>query len=318
MARYITVSSIGPTPSFPVIEKDNPDNLVNDMIDYWRRRMERVLPSRPDLIVLPEMCDTYLNTPAEIETSLRDAMGNRMWNVLREIAVRHHCYIVYPTVRFCEDKSWRNTAMIIDRHGNLAGQYHKNHLTIPEMQKGILCGTEAPLIECDFGTVGMVICFDLNFSELRLHYQKQRPDLLIFPSMYHGGLMQSYWAYFCQSHFVGCMAFENLPNEIYSPLGHLLATNTNYDANVTARINLDCEVVHWDYHQEKMFLLKEKYGDEVDIFDPGKLAAFLISSRSETVTAREMLREFEMETLHDYLHRSLEQQRNQAHCATIG
>jgi predicted amidohydrolase len=310
MARYITISSVGPTPSFPVLEKDNPEKLVTGMIDYWRQRIAGVLPSRPDLIVLPEMCDTYLGDPGGWRNSRCEATGHQMLDMLRETAVRHQCYIVYPTTRSRGD-GWSNVALVIDRQGNIAGEYRKNHLTMQEMQNGALCGTEAPLIECDFGTLGIAICFDLNFSELRLHYQKLRPDILIFPSMYHGGLMQSYWAYFCEAHFVGCMSFITLPNEIYSPLGHLLASNTNYDANVTARINLDCALIHWDSHQEKMFRLKEKYGDEVDIFDPGKLAAFLISSRSETVTARQMLREFEMEPLDDFLHRSLEVQNGQ-------
>jgi len=55
-------------------------------------------------------------------------------------------------------------------------------------QDGVLCGKEAPVFECDFGRVACAICFDLNFDELRLKIAKARPDLILFCSMYHGGL----------------------------------------------------------------------------------------------------------------------------------
>ena len=82
---------------------------------------------------------------------------------------------------------------------------------------------DAPLIECDFGRVGSAICFDLNFSEIRQRYEQARPDLLIFPSMYHGGLMQAYWAYACRAHLVTAVC--GLPSAILSPVGNELASH---------------------------------------------------------------------------------------------
>ena len=75
-----------------------------------------------------------------------------------------------------------------------------------KIEKGSLCGKDAPVFECDFGRVAFAICFDLNFDELRLKYVKAKPDLIIFSSMYHGGLMQAYWAYSCRAYFVGAIA----------------------------------------------------------------------------------------------------------------
>jgi predicted amidohydrolase len=307
MARRITVSSLGQTPPrFPLEEKSiGYDELVENMIAFWKVQIERVLPDAPDLIVLPETCDDYAAMPKEIAKPFRQARGDRMLGALQEMAKQNNCNIAYATMREVADKTWRNVAMMIDRKGEIIGHYNKNHPTTYEIEDGILAGMETPLIQCDFGTVGFVICFDLNFDELRLKYKALRPDLLLFASMYHGGLMQSYWAYSCRAHFVGSVWSGN-PNEIFSPQGEQLAHSTNYISNITATINLDCAQAHLDGNWGKLDALKKKYGRDVTIYDPGKLGSVLITSESETVDVNEMVREFEIELLDDYLERVLE------------
>lgn len=313
MARKITVSSLGQNPpKFPLEEKSiGYDELVEKMIAFWKGQIEQVLPDQPDLIILPETCDDYCGMPAEMKLAFRVARGDRVLQAMQELAAQHHCYIAYATVRQAADETWRNTAIMIDRTGKVIGHYNKNHPVICEIEEGILAGTQTPLIQCDFGTVGFVICFDLNFDELRLKYKALHPDLLIFTSMYHGGLMQAYWAYSCRAHFVGSVWHGN-PNEFYSPVGERLAHSTNYYSNVTATINLDCAQAHLDGNWGKLAALKKKYGPEVTIFDPGQLGSVLITSESETVDVKEMVQEFDIELLDDYLERSLTHHHNPA------
>jgi hypothetical protein len=213
--------------------------------------------------------------------------------------------MVYSAYRLMPDGSRRNSSVLLDRKGEVAGIYNKNHPTIGEIENGSLCGKDAPVFECDFGRVAMAICFDLNFNELRLKYVKAKPDLIIFSSMYHGGLMQSYWAYSCRCHFVGAIAGRATPSEIRNPLGQIIASNTNYFDFVVAKVNLDCELVHLDYNWERLRKLKAKYGPKVIISDPGCLGAVLISSEHETINVDEMIKEFEIELLDDYFARAL-------------
>lgn len=306
MARRIIISSLGQNPlRFPLEEKSiGYDELVEKMIAFWKTQIEMVLPDSPDLIVLPEICDDYPGMPLEMQKTFRQARGDRMLKALQEAAAQHNCNVAYATVRQTADETWRNVAMLIDRKGEIIGRYNKNHPTSYEMEEGILAGTQTSLIQCDFGTVGFVICFDLNFDVLRLKYKALHPDLLIFTSMYHGGLMQSYWAYSCRSHFVGSV-WEGSPNEFYSPLGEQLAHSTNYSPTITATINLDCAQAHLDGNWGKLDALKKKYGRDVTIYDPGKLGSVLITSESETVDVNEMVAEFEIELLDNYLERSL-------------
>jgi hypothetical protein len=130
--------------------------------------------------------------------------------------------------------------------------------------------------------------------------------------MYHGGLMQAYWAYSCRAHFVSATGVDVTPNEFYSPVGHRIAASTNYMQNITATLNLDCTVAHLDYNWGKLARLKEKYGRDVTIFDPGQLGAVLITSESETVSIQEMIAEFEIELLDDYMERALAHHHNPA------
>ena len=82
------------------------------------------------------------------------------------------------------------------------------------------------------------ICFDLNFDELRLVYAKAKPDLIVFSSMFHGGIMQAYWVYSCRCHFVSAVGFPAIRSEIRNPHGRVIASTTDHYDFVTATVNL--------------------------------------------------------------------------------
>ncbi len=299
----VKIATIGPRP-FSVRADSEPQAVVAAAISHWRGRFAQVLPDKPDLIVVPEACDRPAGFSREKCLEYYRVRRDQVQKFFAKTARENHCYIVYSAAREMEDGTWRNSSVLIDRAGEVVGAYNKNHVVIEETTKGgILCGRDAPVFECDFGKVAFAICFDLNFDELRLKYKQARPDLLIFSSMYHGGLMQSYWAYSCRCHFVGAIA--GLPCEIRTPLGDVVAANTNYFDFVVAEVNLDCCLVHLDYNWGRLRALKAKYGPKVQITDPGYLGAVLVTSEHETVSVEEMIREFEVEVLDDYMARAL-------------
>ncbi|MBN2314853.1 MAG: carbon-nitrogen hydrolase family protein [Sedimentisphaerales bacterium] len=301
---FITVATLGPNPA-SISSKTKPQEVVKQMISHWRGRFAQVLPDKPDLIVVPEACDRPSGFSSEVLREYYEVRKDQVRDFFAETARQNNCYIIYSAYRKLPDGTGRNSSVLIDRQGNIAGIYNKNHPTIGEIDKGIVCGTEAPVIECDFGRVGMAICFDLNFDEIRKQYVDAEPDLILFSSMYHGGLMQSYWAYSCRCHFVGAIAGRGTRSEIRNPLGEIVASNTNYFDYAVARVNLDCELVHLDYNWERLRKMKAKYGPKVQISDPSYLGSVLISSEHETVSIDDMIEEFEIERLDDYFERAL-------------
>ncbi|MBN2853689.1 MAG: carbon-nitrogen hydrolase family protein [Clostridia bacterium] len=308
MSNYVKISCVGPK----AIEIDVTlplDQAVDEMADHLETRISMVTPDQPDLIVLPEACDRPSNFPVELRKRYYEERKDRILDRLSAIALKNRCYIAYSAAVKMEDGSYRNATRLIGRDGKIAGTYHKNHVVVEETTKGdILCGKQANVIDCDFGKVACVICFDLNFDEIRETYKKQKPDLILFSSVYHGGLMQSYWAYSLRAHFAGAVA--GLPCTVLSPSGSLLASSTNYFDFVTATINLDCELIHLDYNRDQFPAIKEKYGSKVTISDPGFLGAVIISSETEEFTVGKIIDEYNLELLDDYFERALTHRKN--------
>ncbi len=299
----VRIATLGPrSPS--VDANAEPQKIVERVIAHWRREFSQVLPDRPDLIVVPEACDRAIGLSRDKRLQYYRVRKNQVRDFFAKVAKENRCYIVYSATREMDDGTWRNSSVLIDRRGGIAGVYNKNHVVIEETtESGILCGREAPVFECDFGRVAFAICFDLNFDELRQKYVKAKPDLIVFSSMYHGGLMQAYWAYSCRAHFVG--AIHGLPCEIRNPQGEVIASSTNYFDYAVAEVNLDCRLAHLDYNWSRLRDLKNKYGPKVAISDPGFLGSVLISSEDERVAVDEMVAEFQIELLDDYMARAL-------------
>ncbi len=107
---------------------------------------------------------------------------------VRELARKHRLFIVWPRLEYDPVRNLRNTSVLVGRDGELVGRYDKMFPTIPELEKGVIPGTVAPAFETDVGLVGLMICFDLNFPEVRVALKQSKPDLVLFSSMYRGGL----------------------------------------------------------------------------------------------------------------------------------
>ena len=300
MARYVKISTIG----YSLINVD--ESLSNrgarvKMETYISGQIAQVLPDRPDLILLPEMCDVPRNYDVARRLEYIRERGDANVRYFAEIAAANKCNIAFCTYRFGAGDYTLNTMYVLNRDGSIAGHYNKNHIVIPsELDKNVRCGTEAPIIELDIGRIACAICFDLNFDKIRTHYQALKPDIILFSSMYHGGIVQQFWAQLCRAYFVGAIS-DSRPSAIISPLGEILAYTTNYNNHVTATVNLDYELAHVDYHAEKFVNLKKKYGPDVSIIDPGNIGYYMLTSECAGVTIAEMFEEFGIKTLDDYL-----------------
>jgi hypothetical protein len=304
MSNYVRVSTIG-AKYYSVNSDISIQDAIEEMKNHLRERINQTLPDRPDLIVLPEWCDMPGNYTPEQRRLFFKHRGTQILESIASLARDNHCYIAYPSLREIKDGTWRNSIQIVDRSGEVAGDYNKNHPVKAEIEEeGVLCGRDASIIECDFGRVGCAICFDLNFDRLRHKYVQAKPDLIVFSSMYHGGLMQQYWAYSCRAHFVSAIS-GTTPSSIISPVGHIIRSNTNYFDFISETINLDCAVVHLDGNWGKLRAMRDKYSTKVKVFDPGYLGSVLISSETDEFTIQDMINEFEIERLDDYLARLL-------------
>lgn len=277
---------------------------VDWMREHWHRRLSDVTPEKPDLLALPETCDEFCELSNDERLQYLEERGAIMLELFADHARKHSCYVTYPAVRELPDGTRRNSTQLLDRKGELVAIYNKNHCVIEETtEAGILNGCEPCIAETDFGRVGFAICFDLNFDPLRLQYAELKPDVLVFSSVYHGGLMQQTWAYMCQTHFIGAIA--GLPSGIINPVGETIAHTTNYRDYVSSIVNLDCAVAHYDYNWERFAELRKTHGAEVTIHDPGLLASVLISNHMTDTSIDQLIETFGIERRRDYMKRAL-------------
>ena len=88
------------------------------------------------------------------------------------------------------------------------------------------------------------------------------------------------------------------------PLGRVLVQSFVHGRVIVRTLNLDMEVLHLDYNAEKLDDLKAKYGPDVELEIASPETRFLLSSHHPTVTAGDMIREFELESVADYFDRA--------------
>jgi len=74
-----------------------------------------------------------------------------------------------------------NTAVLIDRKGKLAGRYRKVTLPREEIEGGVTPGNSYPVFDTDFGRIGMMICWDLQFPEVSQNLAMQGAEVILMP-----------------------------------------------------------------------------------------------------------------------------------------
>jgi predicted amidohydrolase len=75
-----------------------------------------------------------------------------------------------------------NTAVLLDRQGQLAGKYRKVHLPREEWDKGVTPGQEYPVFQTDFGTVAIQICYDWFFPEITTIWGLKGAQIVFAPT----------------------------------------------------------------------------------------------------------------------------------------
>ena len=310
--REVMVNIIG-----NALAVSNGNTDVDRMIQYWLKDIKLCENTKPDLIVLPEICDVYndlLIAPSLEEAQKRrddwlEKRGNKILDAFREYASTHHTYIVYPTYRDRDNGHVSNCSLLIDREGDVIACYDKVYPTVGDIAKGAIPGTKPVIAQTDFGTMGFAICFDLNFWDLLEAYAPLRPNVLAFSSYYHGNLMQATWAYRCQSYFLGA-TIGNLEKNIVMPDGTVRDSIRSFCTYLVGTINTNCKLAHIDFNKQQINDAFAKYGRKLTIHNNNSLGVLLLTSNDPDLPIEAIFREFEIETWDEYYARSTQARLN--------
>ena len=290
MAKFVNVAAVQFTKEHLTGQK----NVRALVLEDTAATLNNLRGLRLNLVVLSETIEALAQTIEEAEEVQRPGA---LLTLYQEFAAAENCHLV-GSVKLRDADGVHNSIVFIGPAGRVLGAYHKTFLTISEIEQGLKPGKGAVVVDTAIGRLGGAICFDLNFDELRQQYVKLRPDIITFASMYHGGLMQSSWAYSCRAFFAAALPFHG--GGVLDPFGRPIALTDCYTAIARAQINLDRVLVHLDYNAAKFPAIERRYRDEVQINIPPNIGAAMLSSRSEKRTALEIAQEFELQLLDDY------------------
>lgn len=297
MVNYVRVVSItfGGAGRKRTVHETIESNM--EMIMYLLRKAAL---EKPDIICLPE-CSPFLNLSMKEMVDSAEEVPGPLFNEVAHFARENKTYVIFPMMRKEEGKIF-NSAVLIGRSGEYIGSYNKVHPTIWELEAKVTPGVEAETFDLDFGKVGFAICFDLNFEDVMKKLAEDEAKLIFFPSMYLGGLQLKIWAFNCGAYLVSSTTTEG--SMIVSPLGRILAVSSKYQQVVYEDLNLDYEILHLDYNNEKLESIKEKYGPKVNFKVAQPEAVFLMSSEAKDVTIKDIVEEFGLETRRGYFRRA--------------
>jgi predicted amidohydrolase len=273
-----------------------------------REMTAKVAKDRPDFICYPEICtcgaggfEKGLQIAPELEPYAAE---------VGKIAREFNTAIVAPFIERQGTKRF-NSVPIVDRSGKLVLVYRKNYPTIGELEAGISPGHEIPVADCDGVRVGATVCFDLNFDFIAVELERQKAQLVFWPSMYWGGQLLQHWS---QRYGFVMAAAYGLESCIVDLTGRVLARQGTDTYQVRAghlppwaiaEININRELFHLDDNQKQFPAMREEYGPDIEIEVEEPEGYFILASRRPDLTIAAIAAEFHLETLRDYLARSV-------------
>jgi len=305
--REIIVTIVGE--ERPVMPRDRRPT-VEGCFSYWKKSMDRELPNRPDLMVLPEGVDSWNGmTPTEkIEWCRR--RGDGLFAMFAAYAKEHRLYIVFNSARLRPDGDLCNTTYMVDRDGDCVAVYDKYYPAPTEIWKDgatIRPGDEAVTAETDFGRVAFMTCFDLNFRDYIEKVRQKKPDVICFCSAYDGS---DFWrkavGYTCRAYLVSATT-GFFAKAITGPCGEDIAHQHNYGyfRTFSQKINTNFRVVHMGMHWKHLTEAVRRYGQEVTVRNPGNVGACTLLSNNPERPIDSIIDELGIETWDRYYERSV-------------
>ncbi len=141
---------------------------------HWEKWLDRAGEKRVDVALLPEV----FNGKSPKDPEPLDGPSGTL------LAQKAKQWRMYVTGTFYEKRGalTLNTAPLFDRQGKLVGTYCVNEIYEPELDEGASPGTELPVFDTDFGTVGIMICSDSWFPEITRLLAYKGAELVLLPS----------------------------------------------------------------------------------------------------------------------------------------
>ena len=221
-ARWVRVGTVSLHP------RDNPDNL-----GAFLKAIDEVAKDKPDIVCLGE--EILLEGNSRTYAGAAEPIPGPSTSRLGERARRYAMYIVAGLTER-DGPAVYNTAVLIDRHGSVAGKYRKVYLPREEIEGGLTPGQALPVFETDFGRIGMMICWDSEYVDPARALALRGAEIVFVPAA--GGYLTLLRARALENHIYVVTSGFDVESAIINPLGDVLFETKESGAHKTVSIDL--------------------------------------------------------------------------------
>jgi len=242
--------------------------------------------------------------PEEFAGTGAEPLDGSTTKAVAKLARQYNMYVICPIREQAGAKEY-NTAVLIDRKGKLAGYYRKVFVFWGE---NVHCSTEGvKAFDTDFGRISILTCFDLNYPELWARCDELNVDIVFWPSAYGGGSPLNAFAILYHYYIVPVGA-GNIIDITGKTHGNIEKPR---DKLFIATLDLDRAFAHHDFNREKVKKMLEEHPGEIVVernrSEEDLAPWWLFRAIKPGVRVRELLKEYKIETLDQYQHRSRRQ-----------
>jgi len=255
-----------------------------DIVEDTMAWLDQAAASHPDIVCLPEVWTRKGPEPVPGPTT----------RMMAEWARAHHCYVICPIKTKVKGKVY-NSAVLIDRAGQIVGRFDKIHPTEGELKGGVCPGAvDPPVFQCDFGKIGIQICFDVNWRDRWERLVNKGAEIIFWPSAYPADRQLSALAWMNQVYVVSSTMTQFAA--IYDICGDTLAKTAQYQQWTSAAISLDKRLFEIDYHISKMRKIQAKYGQgkRVNVHWIASSDWLTLESLDPELSVDDIIKEFEL------------------------
>jgi len=288
--------------AYPGIEQrlDLLTGLVGRMAEQSRSKYGRGL----DLAVLTETAVT--GEAGKDALACAVPLAGRLQEAFSRSAREHHCYVVAPTYLLEEDgKRCSNAAILFDRNGNVAGIYRKVHLVVgadgESMEGGSTLGRDVPVFQCDFGRLGIQICYDMEFDRGWDELARQDCELVAWPTQSPQTATPAGRARTGRCYIVSSTWRHNA--SVFEPSGRIAAQIRPPQTVLTHQIDLSYAILPWSAKLANGTALRDRFGDRVGFRYYEEEDRGIFWSNDPAMTIHEMVQAAGLEEQHEQLAR---------------
>jgi len=157
------------------------------------------------LVVLPECCLYFGGKDSEqLSLATESVLGDDLCSALGAIAKKFKVYLVAGTVPIISTctKKFTNSSCFFNPDGELIGQYDKIHLfdvNVSDSTKNYCesrfteAGKDISVVNTDFASIGLSVCFDLRFPILFQQLSKAGANIITVPSAFTKVTGKAHW-----------------------------------------------------------------------------------------------------------------------------